>query len=181
MTKPKSIPKKKAVGRPAEWTPKKRQELGESLVEFCKLDHVFHLVQWTREQGKTAAWWHDMRQKYPDLIEYHLKAKDILGGKILQLAFESGNNWAIQTFIPKYLTDVQNHLDKNADKEYARKKHFEKYKNSLNQAREDEAVALITNFDKSQELMIEMLKMKDFLKQKGLLEEFDSENLSGNR
>jgi len=166
---------KKSKSKPLVWTEEKRKELGESLVEFSKLDHVFHLVQWTREQNKTSAWWYDMQQKYPDLVEYHEQAKEILGGKIMRLAFENGNNWAIQTFLPIYLKDLKKHLDQNQDEEYARKKDLEKYKNSLNQAREDEALAKIERFDKSQELMVQMMKLMDFLKEKDLLEEFQNE------
>ena len=89
-----------------KYTEKELIKLGESLLTCCEKPHVFHIVQWTREQKKCASWWLDLRSRHPILLGYHNRAREILGGKIVQLAFESGNTWAIQTFIPKYLDDV---------------------------------------------------------------------------
>lgn len=126
------------------------------------------MVQWTREQNKTSAWWHDLRKKYPDLLDYHTKAKEILGGKILRNAFEHGNSWAIQTFLPMYLSDLKEKIVADAEFELDRRMRLEKYKNSLNQAREDEAIAKIDNFDQSTELAYELIKMKKFMASKGI-------------
>lgn len=94
------------IGRHKKYSSKDIENLGEDLIEYCKKDHVFHLVQWTRKQNKCYDWWLSLQKNYPDLVVYHKRAKEILGGKIIQLAFESGNKWAIQTFIPMYVSDV---------------------------------------------------------------------------
>lgn len=166
--------KKREKGRPVDWTPAKRKKLGESLIKFCKQDHVFHFVQWTRDQGKAASWWRDLCRKYEDLDEYHRMAKEILGGKIVQLAFENGNNWAIQTFLPKYLDDVKEYLRADEEAELDRRMRLEKYKNSLNQAKEEEAGAKIEGFDKSQEMAYELIRLRKFIEEKGLAEELEN-------
>jgi len=147
-------------GRPFIWTEDKRRELGESLVEFCKKDHVFHIVQWLREQNKTSKWWLKLKQSYPDLVTYHELAKEILGGKIVQLAFENGNNWAIQTFLPKYLGDLKKHQDQILDEELDRKKKLEEFKAQLGIKSHDDAKAKIDNFDMQAELMKQIVDLK---------------------
>jgi len=168
--KKKPGPKK---GVPKIWTEERLHILGQSLVDFCQKDHVFHIVQWTREMQRTVAWWADLREDYPLLIEYHKRAKDILGGKIIQKAFEVGNNWAIQTFIPKYVQDIDEYLERKQDREYERRKDLEKYKYNLNKAREEESEAKIDQFDRNQEIMYELYKMKQFLRDQGLEEKFE--------
>lgn len=100
----------KKIKRQKKYTANELEELGKEFCEFCKKDHVFHIVQWTREQNETSEWWRSLRVSYPILKQYHDRAKEILGGKIVQLAFENGNPWSIQKFIPMYLEDVKEHL-----------------------------------------------------------------------
>ena len=92
------------------YTKKELKALGQSLIDHCARPDVFHLVQWTRHQKKCYDWWMQLTKKHPILLEYHKRAKEILGGKIVQLAFENGDTWAIRTFIPKYLKDVDEYI-----------------------------------------------------------------------
>lgn len=105
------------MGVPKFWTEDKLHKLGQDLVDHCKKDNVFHLIDWISKKGKTASWWFSLRKDYPLLVDYHERAREILGNKIVTLAFNAGNNWAIQTFVPKYLDDVEEYLDKKKEKE----------------------------------------------------------------
>ncbi len=95
--------------------------LGESLISFCKQPHVFHLVQWTRDKERSYDWWLGLMEHHPMLTVYHKRAKEILGGKIVQLAFENGDTWAMRTFIPMYLKDVDTYIKEQVEHEISAK------------------------------------------------------------
>ncbi len=128
------------MARPKKYSPKDIQELGEELCTFCEGKGVFHLVQFTREKGKTYNWWTKLYDSYPDLLPYHQRANEILGGKLVQLAFENGSPWAIQTFIPMYLKDVKKHLREESDHQIEMK---EKAKRSGDEAVNEQAAELV--------------------------------------
>jgi len=152
-------------GVPLKWTEEKRTKIGEDLLEFCRQPHVFHFSQWCTEQKKTVAWWYNLISKYDDLIEYHRLAKQILGGKIVQLAFEHGNKWAIQTFIPRYLDDMQRYMDDQDDKKLERAKRLEKYKKEIGSNNNEDSIAKLDAFDKTIELELELNDLKQYTKQ----------------
>lgn len=98
-------------GARVKWTEKELHKLGNNLIEHCQLEDVFHITDWTgKVQNKSQQWWYKLIKAYPMLVEYHERAKEILGNKIVSQAFKSGNTWAVKTFVPKYLSDVKKHL-----------------------------------------------------------------------
>lgn len=160
-------------GVPKKWTPEARKELGEEFIAFIGQDHVFHITQWTEHKQSCSAWWYDLVSIYEDIAEYHCRGKSILGSKIARLAFENGNNWAIQTFLPKYLDDVDAYLEKKEDRKLERQKNLEKYKNELGSKSHEEAGAKIDLFDKSMELAEENIKLRKLLEKHGIRDEED--------
>jgi len=135
------MPKK---GVPLIWTDDKLHELGEELVNHCKREDVFHITDFLGVKKRTSTWFYDLIKKYPLLTDYHEQVREILGNKIVALAFKNGNNWAIQTFIPKYLSDVDEYLDKKREKDLAMQERAKK----LAEAGVDErTIALIEKMD----------------------------------
>jgi len=134
-----------AKGTRLIWTDEKLHELGENLVNHCGREDVFHITDWLGYQKKSAAWYYDLKIQYPLLADYHDRAKEVLGNKIVALAFKNGNNWAIQTFIPKYLKDVDNYIDSKRQKELVM---IEKAKGLNEQTTSEKADSIIDAADK---------------------------------
>lgn len=110
---------KKVIQRKSNYTEKELHELGQSLVDHCKKEDVYHITDWTSQvQNKTYQWWYDLKKTQPILVEYHERAKQILGNKILANGAKSGNMWVVKTFIPKYLDDVRQFCREEMREEY---------------------------------------------------------------
>ena len=148
------------AGKPIIWTEEQRQKLGEELIDFVQMDHVFHLIQWTREKEKSYDWWQALLKSYPDLIVYHKRAKEILGGKLLQKAVEYGSPWVIQTFIPMYIDDVEDFFELRKDREHQRDLERETHKHKLNLVSEEGAKAKADDMNISIELMEEVVRLR---------------------
>lgn len=168
--KPTTKAKNTVIGK---YTEKQLIKLGEELVAYVSLPDVYHLVEWTESKGKCFGWWQKLKQKHKVLVPYHERAKQILGNKILKNAFQCNNSWAIQTFIPKYLGDVKDHLKEQEEEKLERQMRLEKYRNELGQKSHDEAKAKIDAFDVSMDLMAKLLKYEKLLKENGILEDIE--------
>lgn len=109
--------KKSTRGRKKEWTDEELHKLGEQLVQHCRRPDVYHIVDFISAKNKSQGWYYRLKRENEILQPYHERAKEILGNKIVNLAFKCGNNWAIQTFIPRYLKDVDDYLDQKLQRE----------------------------------------------------------------
>jgi len=169
LNKKKKEPKK--LGAPKQYTPAMLKKLGEELVEFVKHPDIYHLCEWTRSKGYSYGWWKSLKDGNKEILQaYHEQAKEILGHKILKNAFECNNSWAIQTFIPKYLGDVKDHLKEQEEEKLDRQKRLEKYKHEIGQTSHETAKAKIDQFDINMELMERVMRYEKLLEQHGLLD-----------
>lgn len=165
--KPKAYDKRKSANkkkRSPPYTEEQLHAIGQELVDFVSQDEIFHIVEWTESKGMCVDWWYKLRNKHKYLIDYHERAKSILGNKILKHAFKVNNSWAIQTFVPRYLSDAKKHLSNLEDEKLERQMKLERFRHELGERSDDEQKAKIDNFDDSITLMDENIKLKKLLK-----------------
>jgi len=147
--------------RPQKYTEEMLKKLGEEIVEFAQKPNVYHLCEFTSFKGYTYDWWKKLNKNHPILVPYHNRAREILGNKIVKLAFQNGNNWIIQTFVPRYLKDIDEHLDKKEDKKVERQLRIEKYRSELGLQSVEKLEAKADQLDKSIELMQVASELRD--------------------
>jgi len=169
--KPKVKVKKKEAKKRYVYDEKTLNKLGKELVDFVQGENIYHLCEWTESKGQSYSWWKELHKKYGILLAYHKRAKEILGNKILKNAFECNNAWAFQTFIPKYLGDVSDHLKSQEEDKLDRQMRFEKYKTELGIKSHDDVIAKIDDFSMSMDMMQKIVKYEKLLKENGLLDE----------
>ena len=157
------------VGAPKKYTPKMLNELGAQLVQFVQRPDVYHMCEWTRSKGRSYGWWKSLKEGNKEILQtYHEQAKEILGHKILKNAFECNNSWAIQTFVPKYLTDIRKEQKDLEEEKLDRQIRFERAKHELGKQSDEEAKAKIDQFDMSINLMKVIKKYEEALIKHGI-------------
>lgn len=154
---------KKKHGRPAEWTPKKLEELGKELLEYLKRPNVYHIAHFEiHEKKNVPGWLKSIGTRHPSFRPILKAAQGILGLKIMEMAQEGkGNNFIINKFIPYYLRDFHENEESIKDEDLGRDLKKEKFKYELGGKKDEEAGAKIDIFNESAKLAYEVIKLKE--------------------
>ena len=91
--------------RPTKWTKDKLRKLGEELCAFVSEEGVWHISKFEEAKKLYPKCLYNLARDHRKEIEHYLiRAKRIIGNKMLERAMERGcDRWVIKTFLPRML------------------------------------------------------------------------------
>jgi len=107
------------VGSPRVYSKEDIQRIGHELIEWCKQPGNWDVSGFEIDTNLPTKFCRNMAQvRKEEFKDLYIRAKEVLGNKLLKKTIETGTDrWVVATLIPKYLSDIDDYLDKKKQRE----------------------------------------------------------------